>query len=119
MRHLQRCVADLSGLFTENSPQQTLFGCQLGFALRRYLSDKNISGTNLSADTNNTSFIQIFQSVVTNTRYVPCDFFRSKLRISGFGFIFCNMNRSINILLNKTLAQKNGCLLYTSDAADE
>ena len=110
VRHFQGCVTNLSGLFTENSTQQTFFGCQLGFSLWCYLSDKDISGTNLSADTDNTSFIQIFQSIVADTRYISCDFFRSQFGISGFCFVFRNMNGCINIFLHKTLAQENGIL---------
>ena len=92
VRHFQRCVTNLSGLFTENSTQQTFFSCQFSFTLWCHLSDKDISGTNLRTHTDNTSFIQILQSIITDTRYISCDFFRSQFCISGFRLIFSNMD---------------------------
>ena len=98
MRNFKGSIADFSCFLTENSTQKTFFCGQFCLALRSNFTDKNITGTNFCTDTDDTTFIQIFQSIITDTRNISCNLFRSELCISGFCFIFFNMNRSINIV---------------------
>ena len=53
VRQTQRGVADLTRLLTEDRAEQALLCSQLGLALRRYLTDKDIAGSYLGTDTNN------------------------------------------------------------------
>ena len=114
MGHLQRCVSDFSRFFTKDGTQQTFFRRQLRLALRCHFSDQDIPRADLGADTDNTALIQILQGIFADTRNISCDLFRSQLRISGFCFVFFNMNGRINVFLYETLAQQDSILVVIS-----
>ena len=101
MRNLKGSISYLSRLLTEDRTEQTFFCSKLCLSLRSNFTYQNVSCTNLSTDTDDTALIKVFQSIVTNARNISCDLFRSQLGISGFCFIFFNVDRCINIVLNK------------------
>ena len=103
MRNLEGGVADLSCLLTEDGAQKPLLSSQLSLSLRSYLTNQDIAGTNLCTNTNDSSVVQIFQCIITDTRNVSGNLFRSKLGITGLCLIFLNMDRCIYIILNKSL----------------
>ena len=122
MRHTQRGITHFSGLFTEDGTQQSFFGGQFGFALGGYLTDQNITGVYLSADTDNTVFIEITELIVTDIRNITGDFLRTELGISGFDLILFDMNRSINVVTHDFLVNENGILVviaFPGHEADE
>ena len=104
VRNLQRGISYFSCLLTEDSTEQTLLCCKLSFSLRSNLTYQDISRTDFRADTDDTSFIQIFQGIVTYAWNVPCDLFRSQFGVSGLCFIFFYMNRCIYIIHNQSFA---------------
>ena len=103
MWYFQRGITYFTGFFTKNCTKQSFFCCQLCFSLRSNFTYQNVSCTNLGTNTDDTTFIQILQCIITHTWNISCNFFRSQFRISGFCFIFFNMNRSIYIILNQSL----------------
>ena len=103
VRNFKGSITNFSCFLTKDCTQKTFFCCQLCFSLRSNFTNKNIAGTNLCTDTDNTTLIQIFQCVITDTRNISCDLFRSKFCITCFCFIFFNMNRSIDIVLYQSL----------------
>ena len=84
VRNLQGGVSDLSGLFTEDSSQESLFSSQLCFTLRGYLSYQDISGIDFGTDSDDTFLIQILESILTHVRNVSGNLFRSQFGVSGF-----------------------------------
>ena len=102
MRYLQGSITHFTCLLTKDCAEQTLLCGQLGLSLRSYLTYQNITGTNLCTDTDDTSVIQILQCIITNSRNISGDLFRSKLGITGFCLIFLNMNGCINIIHNQS-----------------
>ena len=99
MRYFQGSISYFTGFLTKDRTKQSFFGCKFCLSLRSNLTYQDISGTDFSSDTNDTSFIQIFQCVIADTWDVTCDLFWSKLCITCFCFIFFNMNRCIYIIL--------------------
>src|SRR5690606_8166360 len=57
VRHLQRGVADLTGLLTEDRAQQALLGGQLGLTLGRDLADEDVTGDDLGADADDAALV--------------------------------------------------------------
>ena len=104
-------ITYLSCLLTKDGTKETLLSSKLCLSLRSNLTNKDITGTYLSTDTDDTTLIQIFQSVIADTRNITCDLFRSQLGITGFCLIFLDMDRCINIVLYKSLAKQNGILV--------
>ena len=104
MRYFQRCISNLTCFLTEDCTKQSLLGCQLCLSLRSNFTNKNISGTDLSTDADNSSVIQILKCIITDTRDITSDFLWSKLGVTGFSFIFFNMNRCVDIVHNEFFA---------------
>ena len=102
VRYFQRGVTHFSCLLTEDRTQQALLSSQLSLSLRSYLTNQDIAGTNLCTNTNDSSVVQIFQCIITDTRNVSGDLFRSKLGITGLCLIFLNMDRCIYIIHNQS-----------------
>ena len=67
VRNTEGRIANLAGLFTEDGAQQALFGGQLGFALRRDLTDQNIAGVNLRTDTNDAAVVKVAAAESSST----------------------------------------------------
>ena len=106
MRNTQGSISYLSRLFTKDRTKKPLLCGQLCLTLWRHLTHKDVTGTNLCTDTDDTLFIQVFQRVVTHSRYVSGNFFWSQFGISRLCLIFGNMNGSIDVLLYQPLTQK-------------
>ncbi len=99
MRHLERRIADFSCLLTEDRAEQSLFSRELCFALRRYLADENVTGTNLCTDADDAALVEVLKSIVADTRNICGDLLRSELRVSGFALILFDMYRCIYVVL--------------------
>ena len=103
MRYFQRSISYFTSFFSKDCTKKSFLCCQFCLSLRSNFADKNISCTNLSTDTDNTSLIQIFQCIITYAWNITCNFFWSELCITGFCFIFFDMNRCVNVILYQTL----------------
>ena len=101
VRYLQRSVSYFTLFLTEDRAEQSLLSCQLGLTFRCYLTYKDIAGTDLGTDTDNTAFIQVFQRFIAYTRDVASNLFRSEFCITGFRLILLNVDGSIDVILNK------------------
>ena len=103
VRYLKGSITYLSCLLTEDSTKETLLSSKLSLSLRSNLTNKDITSTNLCTDTNDSALIKILECIITYAWNITGDLFRSKLCITGFCFIFFNVNRCINIVLYKFL----------------
>ena len=103
VRNTQGGIANLACLFAEDGAQQAFFGGQLGFALRRDLTDQNIAGVNLRTDTDDAVARQgRCSSIFADVRDIAGNLFRAELGISGFNLIFLDMDGGINIVADKS-----------------
>ena len=59
VRHTKRCITNFSCLLTEDCTKQSLLCGKLCLSLRSYLTYKDISGLNFSADTDDSVIFQI------------------------------------------------------------
>ena len=60
MRYLQGSITHFTCLLTKDCAEQTLLCGQLGFSLRSYFSDQNITGTYLCTDADDSTLVQVF-----------------------------------------------------------
>ena len=58
---LERCVADVAGLLTEDGAEQLLFGSELGLALRRDFADEDVALLDGSADADDAALVEVAQ----------------------------------------------------------
>ena len=61
MGNTQRGITHFPCLFTEDGPEQTLLGIELGLALGGDLAHQNIAGTHFGAHTDNTALVQFLE----------------------------------------------------------
>ena len=52
-------ISDLSRLFAEDCAEQSLLGGQLGLALGRNLTDKDIAGVDFGADADDAALVEV------------------------------------------------------------
>ena len=114
MRYFKRSISYFTGFLTEDRTKQSFFSCKFCLSLRSNLTYQDISGADFCSDTDDSSFIQILQCIITNTWNVACDLFWSKLCITCFCFIFFNMNRSIYIILHQSFTKQNSILVVVT-----
>ena len=119
VRNLERSVSDFSCLLAEDGAQEPFLRGKLCFALRGHLADKDIAGTDLRADTDNTVIVQIFERVFADTGNVSGNLFRSQLGISRLALIFLNVNGGIDILSYKAFGKQNRVLIVVAFPAHE
>ena len=111
VRNFKRSITYFSCLFAEYRTQKSFLSRKLGFTLWCNLSDKNISGTDLCTDSDNTSLIQISETVLTYIRNIPCYFFRAKFGFARFYFVFLYMNRGEYIIFYKLFVKQDSILI--------
>ncbi|MNS47571.1 hypothetical protein D3C72_801070 [compost metagenome] len=119
MRHTKGSIANFTSLLTENRMKQAFFRSQFSNTLRRNFTNKDIAGTDLSTHTNNSTFVKISKCFLTYVRNIASDFFRSKLRITCFGFILLNVDRCINIFFDELLTKENRILIVVTFPSHE
>ena len=93
MRNTKGCISYFTRFFSKDRTQQTFLCRQLCFSLWSHLADQNVRRVHFRTLANDAFFIQIAQSIFSYVRNISGDFFWSQFRISGFSFIFLNMDR--------------------------
>ena len=112
--HLQRGVADLAGLFTEDGAQQALLGGEIRLALGRDLTHQDITGVDLRADADDAALVQILQSLLAHVGNVAGDLLRPQLGIAGVDLVLLDMDGGVDILLDQALVQQDGVLVVVA-----
>ena len=111
VRHTQGGITDFSFFVTEDRTQQSFFRRQLRLALRGDLTDQDIARTDVSADHDDTVFIEVFDSIFRNRRQLTGDLFLAQLRVAGVAFIFFDMNGGVQVILAETFGDQNGVFM--------
>ena len=70
MWYFQRSITYFSCFLTKDCTKKSFFCRQFCLSLRRYFTNKDITGTYFRANANDTSFVQILQCIITNARYI-------------------------------------------------
>ncbi len=106
-RNHQRSILHVGRLLPEDRPQKFLFRCQLGLALRRDLTDKNIARFHFGSDADNAVVVQVLQRFFPDIRNIARDLFWSELGVPSGDFELLNVDRSEDIFLLHLLADQN------------
>ena len=107
-RAIERSVANVSGLFTEDRAQQLFFRRQRGFALRRHLADQNVARLHGRADADHAALVEIAQEALVDVGNVPRDFLGTELRVARLDFVLLDVNRSVVVLFDQLFADQDG-----------
>src|SRR3569833_2848523 len=105
VRHLQRGVADLTGLLTEDRAQQARLRGQLGLALGRDLADQDVARGDLGADADDAPLVQVGQDLFGDVRDVPGALLRTQLGVAGVDLVLLDVDRGEDVVLHQPLAE--------------
>ena len=111
---LEGGVSDLLGLLAEYRAEKSLLGSQLGLALGRYLTDKDIAGVNLGADADYAALVKVAQKVVGDVRDIPCNLLGSELCISRLDLVLLDVNRGVDIVANHLFVDEDRVLVVVA-----
>ncbi len=112
--HLQRGVADLTGLLTEDGTQQALLRGQLGLALRGDLADQDVAVADLRTDAHDAALVEVGEDLVGDVRDVPGDLLGTELGVAGVDLVLLDVDRGEHVLFDETLAQDDRVLVVVT-----
>src|SRR2546425_4628074 len=114
MRYAQRGILHLTGLLTEDGPQQFLFSRQFRLTFRRDLTNQDILRPYLSTHIDDAALIEVTQSLFTNIGNVPRDLLGSQLGIARINLVFLNVYRREVVFTHYTLTDENGVFIVAT-----
>lgn len=114
VRHLERRVANLARLLTEDRAEQALLRRQLGLALGRDLADEDVAGLDLGTDADDAALVQVGQDLFGDVRDVPGDLLGAELRVAGVDLVLLDVDRGENVVLHEALRQDDRVLVVVA-----
>src|SRR3954447_26160278 len=105
VRHLQRGVADLARLLTEDRAEQALLGGQLRLALGRDLADQHVAVGHLGTDADDAALVEVGEDLLGDVRDVPGDLLGAQLRVAGVDLVLLDVDRGQDVVLHEALRQ--------------
>ena len=119
VRNLERRVAHLAGLLTEDGAQQALLGGELGLALGRDLADEDVTGANLGADADDAALVEVGEDLLGGVRDVPRDLLGAELGVASVDLVLLDVNRGKDVVLDEALRQDDRVLEVVTLPAHE
>src|SRR5215207_6995409 len=111
---LQRRVADLARLLTEDRAEQPLLGGQLGLALGRDLADEDVAGDDLGTDADDAALVEVGEDLLGDVRDVPGDLLGTELGVAGVDLELLDVNRGQDVVLHEALRQDDRVLVVVA-----
>ncbi len=110
MGHLERGVAHLTGLLTEDRPQEPLFWGLLGLTLGSDLPHEHVTGTDLGPDPDDAALVEIGQDLLGQIGDVPGDLLGSELGVPGVDLVLLDVDRGEHVVTHEPLREDDGVL---------
>ena len=110
VRHLERGVADLAGLLTEDRAQEALLRRELGLALRRDLADEDVARADLGADADDAALVEVLEDVLGEVRDVAGDLLGTELGVAGVDLVLLDVDRREHVVLHEPLGEDDRVL---------
>src|SRR6267143_3470262 len=107
-RAIERSVAHVAGLFTEDGAQQFFFRRKRGLALGRDFADEDIAGLHDRADADNSAFVEVAKERLADVGNIASDFLGAELGVARFDFVLLDVNRSVVVVLDQLFADEDG-----------
>ena len=114
VRHLQRRVADLARLLTEDRAQQPLLRGQLGLALRGDLADQDVAVADLGADADDAALVEVGQHLIGDVRDVPGDLLGAQLGVAGIDLVLLDVDRGEHVLFDQAVGEDDRVLVVVA-----
>src|SRR3954453_23630583 len=115
----QRAVLHLTGLLTEDRPQEALLGGQLGLALRRDLADEDVTRAHLRADVDDSLFVEVLQGLLADVRDVAGDLLGPELGVARLHLVLLDVDAGEQVVANEPIADDDRVLVVAALPAHE
>src|SRR4051812_41487811 len=119
VRHLQRRVADLARLLTEDGAEQPLLRRQLGLALGRDLADEDVARNDLGTDADDAALVEVGEDLLGDVRDVPGDLLGAQLGVAGVDLVLLDVDRGQDVVLHQALREDDRVLVVVPLPAHE
>src|SRR6476619_2127141 len=111
---LQRRVADLAGLLTEDRAEQALLEVQLALAPGRDLADEDVAGDDLGTDADDAALVEVGEDLLGDVRDVPGDLLGTELGVAGVDLELLDVDRGQDVVLHEALRQDDRVLVVVA-----
>ncbi len=108
--HLERGVADLPGLLTEDGPQEPLFGGEFGLSLGGDLADEDVAGADFGADPDDAPLVEVLQDLLGQIGDVTGDLLGAELGVAGVDLVLLDVDRRQHVVADEALGEDDGVL---------
>ena len=95
VRHLERGVAHLARLLTEDRAQQPLLGRELGLALGGDLAHQVVPGVDLGPDAHDPALVEVLQDLLGDVGDVAGDLLGAELGVAGVDLVLLDVDRLV------------------------
>src|SRR6478736_1493897 len=112
--HLERRVADLARLLTEDRAEQALLRGELGLALGRDLADEDVARADLGTDADDAALVEVREDVLGDVRDVPRDLLGAELGVARVDLVLLDVDRGEHVVLHETLAEDDRVLVVVT-----
>src|SRR2546428_188752 len=110
-RQAERGVLHLTRLLTEDRPEQSLLGGELGLALRRDLADEDVLGPDLGADVDDAVLVEVREGLLTDVRDVARDLLGPELGVACLALVLLDMDRGELVVLDDPVGEADRVLV--------
>src|SRR4051794_36461289 len=114
VRHLQRGVANLARLLTEDRAEQPLFRRQLGLALGRDLADEDVARDDLGTDADDAALVEVGEDLLAHVGDVAGDLLGAELGVPRVDLVLLDVDRGQHVLLHQPRGQDDRVLVVVA-----
>src|SRR5208283_4993378 len=107
-RAIEGSVANIAGLFAEDSAKKLLFRREGGFSLGRDFANEDVARLDDGADADDAAFVEVAEERFADVGDVARDFFGPELGVAGFDFILLDVDGGVVIVLDELFADEDG-----------
>ncbi len=108
--HLQRGVAHLARLLTEDRAEQALLGGQLGLTLRGDLADEDVARLDLGPDADDALLVEVGEHLLGDVRDVAGDLLGTELGLASVDLELLDVDRGQHVLADEPLGEDDRVL---------
>src|SRR3954471_11182706 len=106
-RRLERCVANVASLLTEDRAEELLFRRELGLALRRDFAHEDVALLDRRADADDAALVEVAQCGLGHVRDVAGDLFGTELGVARFDLELFDVDRGVVVLFDQLLRDED------------
>src|SRR5208283_4111629 len=118
-RAIEGSVANIAGLFAEDSAKKLLFRREGGFSLGRDFANEDVARLDDGADADDAAFVEVAEERFADVGDVARNFFGAELGVAGFDFVLLDVDGGVVIVLNELFADEDGVLKVVAAPGQE